>query len=169
MDSTPANQPTDDIWLNEYKDQLPPTLNVLTILTIIWSVFSILSHFGSFALSSIRYRNAVNNQGTIDNLQPFVKSMLGDTREAARLTYENRVPILLVGVLGVVLCLVGALRMRKRKKSGFVLYVAGDLVSLINIFFTAVASALAGIGLGIGYGIFILFIILYATQLKYMK
>ena len=169
MDSTRAKQPPDDIWLNEYKDQLPPTLNVLTILTIIWSAFSALSHFASFAMAPFGYRNAVRNQDTIDNLPPLVRSLLGNTREAARLAYENRVPILLIGLVGVILCFIGALQMRKRKKSGFILYVLGDLAPLAAVFFTTVASTFAGISIGIGYGIITVFIILYATQLKYMK
>ena len=169
MDSTPANQASDDIWLNEYKGQLPPTLNVLTILTIIYSVFALLSAFGSFVLAPFGYRNAVNNQDAIDSMPPFVKTLVGNTRETARLAYENRVPILLIALLGIVLCLVGALQMRKRKKSGFILYVLGDLAPLVNMFFVSVASTFAGITLGISYGIAGLFIILYATQLKYMK
>jgi hypothetical protein len=169
MDSTPANQPVDDVWQNEYKDRLPPTLNVLTILTIIWNAFSILSLFGSFALAPFGYRNAINNQDAIDNMPPIVKSLLGNTREAARLAYENRVPILLIGLLGVALCFIGALQMRRRKRSGFVLYILGDLAPIASLLFTTVASTFAGITIAFGYGIALLFVILYATQLKYLK
>jgi hypothetical protein len=172
MDSTPSSQPFDDIWLSEYRGQLPPTLNVLTILTIIWSAFSFSASLFTFLWAPISYRNAQHAQDTFDQMTqmpPFVRSLFGNTLEATRVAYVNRVPILLIGLLGALFCLAGALQMRKRKRSGFILYVVGDVLPLASLFFFMVMSLLAGIGTGIGYGIAIVFIILYATQLKYMR
>jgi len=172
MDSTPSSQPFDDIRLSEYRDQLPPTLNVLTILTIIWSAFSFSAYLFTFLWAPISYRNAQHAQDTFDQMTqmpPFVRSLFGNTLEATRVAYVNRVPILVIGLLGALFCLVGALQMRKRKRSGFILYVVGDVLPLASLVFFTVMSLLAGIGAGVGYGIAIVFIILYAMQLKYMK
>jgi hypothetical protein len=166
MSTTSANQNTDDIWLNEYKDQLPTTLNVLTILTIIFNCFAFLTSFATFAFVPFGYRNAMENQATFDNMPPLVRSLLGNTQESARLAYVYRVPILLIGLTGAILCFVGAIQMRKRKKLGFMLYIAGDALPIINMFFFTVLSTLTGISMGIGLGIELLFVILYATQYK---
>jgi hypothetical protein len=168
MESTPANQ-SEDIWLGEYKDSLPPMLNILTILTIIWCAFSVLAHLGTFAIAPYAYRNAVDARNVMGNLPPLVHSLLGNTEEAARLAYENRLPILLIGLASAILCFFGALQMRKRKKTGFVLYVISDILPIISIIFFTVLSTLAGIAAGISIGISVIFIILYATQLKYMR
>ena len=172
MDSTPSSQLSSDIWLSEYRGQLPPTLNVLTILTIIWSAFSFSASLFTFLWAPISYRNAQHAQDTFDQMTqmpPFVRSLFGNTLEATRVAYVNRVPILLIGLLGALFCLAGALQMRKRKRSGFIIYVLGDILPLASLFFFTVMSLLTGVSAGIGYGIAIVFIILYAAQLKYMK
>jgi hypothetical protein len=168
MESTPANQP-EDIWLGEYKDSLPTMLNVLTLLTIIWNPASVLLHFATFAMAPFSYRNSVNANHAIENMPPIMRSLFGNTEEATRLAFENRLPILLIGLAGAFLCFFGALRMRKRKKAGFVLYIIGDILPILNIVFFTVLSTFTGIAAGIGVGISAIFVILYATQLKYMR
>lgn len=159
-----------DLFPREQWDQLPTTLNVLTILTFIYSAFAFASAFLIFAIAPFTYQNAVRNQGRMDQLPDFVRNFLGNNQvEAARLQLANRTPILLITLVSVFLCFFGALQMRKLKKMGFTLYVIGDVLPLVNLLFFSSLSLLAGIGTAIGYGIVLLFIILYATQLKYMK
>ena len=81
---------------------------------------------------------------------------------------DNRLPVLIIGLIGTFLCFFGALQMRKLKKMGFSLYILGDIVPFaIGIFvgFDTFAT--------VGYVIFtiiaVLFIILYAVQLKHLK
>lgn len=174
MASTSGIQPPDNNWLSrEYSDAqaqpLPTMLNVLTILTFVGSAFALVGLLFTFALAPIGYRNAVDAQSTLDQMPGTLRSMLGDTREAARLAYEYRTPIVLIGLLGLLLCFTGALRMRKRKKYGFYLYILGDLVPLVNLFFYTPSSLLTAIAYGFAYMIYLVFVILYATQLKYMQ
>ena len=75
-------------------------------------------------------------------------------RQAIELAQANIVPSIIVGVLGAVLCIVAAIMMRKLKKDGYWIYVAGELLPLITTFilmgtsqFTGVFSAIIAVGL----------------------
>lgn len=170
MAATPTQQGSDDIFPGEYKDPLPTMLNVLTILTFICSAFTFLIAFFIFAIAPFGYENALRTRGQMDQMPDFVKQLLGSNQvEAARLQLENRTPILLLTLVSVLLCFFGALQMRKLKKRGLGMYILGDLLPIVNIIFFSSFSALAGVGVALGYGINLVFVILYATQLKYMK
>jgi hypothetical protein len=164
--STPTPKKTDDNWLGEEGNTLPTGLNVLTILTFIWNgLFGLLS-FYTFASASGNYQTMQQNQ---DKIPDFMKRMMGPhPLETARLATENRFPILIISLIGYFLCFYGALLMRKRKKTGFSLYILGDIVPFsVGIFMgfdiMATVSAL------VGTAIVLIFVILYAFQLKYMK
>lgn len=59
--------------------------------------------------------------------------------------------------------------MRKLKKRGFFIYILGDLVPMLQLLFFSGLSSLVWIGYAFNIMIALTFIILYATQLKYMK
>lgn len=159
-----------DLFPVESGDSLPTTLNVLTILTFIYSAFALASAVLIFAIAPFTYQNAVRNQSRVDQLPDVVRNLLGNSQvEAARLQLANRTPILLITLASVLLCFFGALQMRKLRKLGFTLYVIGDVLPLVNFIFFSSLSVLAGIGTAISFGIYLVFVILYATQLKYMK
>ena len=72
-------------------------------------------------------------------------------------------------MVGIILCFIGALWMRKFKKDGYWMYVAGELTPIIGSLlllgtaqFTGVVSVLLGVGIPV------LFVILYTTQRKYL-
>jgi hypothetical protein len=88
--------------------------------------------------------------------------------ETARLALENRLPILLITLIGAFLCFYGALYMRKLKKVGFSIYILGDLVPFTIYIFIGTGS-ITPVGMIFGVVIILVFAILYATQLKYMK
>jgi hypothetical protein len=175
MSSTSGNQPPDHNWLGrEFADaaqaeSLPTMLNVLTILTIIFSAFGFLGALGSFALAPFGYQSAVNAREMTDQMPPFFRSLIGNGQEAARLAYINRVPIMVIAAIGAILCLFGALQMRKRRKIGFYLYVLGDLLPIANLIFFTTFSFISGFAYGISFAFALAFVILYATQLKHMK
>jgi hypothetical protein len=84
-------------------------------------------------------------------------------------TYDNRVAILILGLVAIFLCVYGAVMMRQLKKSGFYLYVIGEILPTIATYIFVGAAALTGFGLIFTVFLTALFIIMYATQLKYMK
>jgi hypothetical protein len=165
--STPTNQ--NDDWLGEHGDKLPTTINVLTILTIIWNglgfILAVWGYFGAQA----NYDRTVKAQDALANAPDWARRLAGPHPvETARAMLDNRISVLIIGLLACFLCLFGAVQMRKLKKTGFSIYVLGDVVGYVT-------------GIFIGFDVFLtftylffivitlLFVILYATQLKYMK
>lgn len=164
--STPTPKKTDDNWLGEQGNTLPGGLNVLTILTFIWNGLLGLLAFFTFASAPANYQAMQQNQ---DKVPDFMKRMMGPhPLETARLAAENRFPLLIISLIGYFLCFYGALLMRKRKKNGFSLYILGDIVPFAAGIFVGF-DILATVSALIGTAIVVVFIILYATQLKYMK
>lgn len=167
--STPTNKQTDDNWLGEHEDKLPATLNVLTWLTFICNGLGFLLAFWSFSRAQANYDSMVKNQAALESAPDWARKMAGPHPvETARAALDNRLPILILTLLGCFLCFFGAMQMRKLKKTGFSIYILGDIVPF-------------AIGIFIGFDnftsftyIFILlitvvFVILYASQLKHMK
>jgi hypothetical protein len=83
----------------------------------------------------------------------------------SRKAMENRMPLLIVGLLGSALCLYGALEMRKLKKQGYLLWLIGEIIPLIGTMLFLGAASLSGFGL-IGIVFPIIFIILYTVYRK---
>jgi len=161
------NRPAETSTFLEEPKKMPEMINVLTILTFIGSGLGIIGSFWTFAKARASYEalSAVN----MDQLPGWAKSLSGgDPIENARKALENRVPILLLGLIGCGLCIYGAIQMRQLKKTGFTLYTIGELMPVITTFIFLGGGA-GGIGAIFGYCIYILFIVLYASQLKYLK
>jgi hypothetical protein len=156
-------------WLEEPK-KLPSLLNVLTILTFIGNGLGFLSAFYSFFTAPSNYDKIVQAQDKMDQLPDVVKNMMGpDPVGNARRMLDNRLPILLLTLVGSVLCFYGAWQMRKLKKTGFTIYIIGDIVPFISLFIFIGASTMTGFAGIFGLLITVVFVILYATQLKYLK
>lgn len=163
-------QPTTPANLLEEPRKLPGMLNVLTVLTFIWCGISAISAAWSFVRAKSSYDQIVEMQSKVDEMPAFMQKMMGPAMvEMARHSYENRVPILLLSLVGVGLCLYGALQMRQFKKVGFYVYFIGEIMPIV------IAFLFIGMGAFGGFAIFgtllfpVLFLILYATQLKYLS
>ena len=164
------NQPANtENWLEEPK-KLPSMLNVLTILTFISNGLGFITAFYSYFSAASNYDKVVQAQDKMDQMPDFVKNMMGpDPVGNARRMLDNRLPIMLLTLVGCLLCFYGAFQMRKLKKTGFTIYIIGDVVPFIGLFIFIGASMLTGFSGIFGLLITIVFIILYATQLKYLK
>jgi hypothetical protein len=168
--TTPPAFPHTDRWIAKPKARTPGILNVLTILTLINSAFGFIVALYGFALAPLAYRTAIDNQGRFDQLPEFMRYLLGSNHiERARLALENRVPILVISLMTVTLLLFSALQMRKLKKTGFYFYVLGDLVPVVNLIAFVKFSPSVWMLVAFASCISLTFLILYATQLKYMK
>lgn len=150
----------------EDKPALSSGLNVLTILTFIGCGIVLLSSIWTFSTADKSYDSIVKAQENMASAPAWVKGMMGpDMVEMAKKGKENKLPILLLNLVGAGLCLYGALEMRKLKKQGFILWLAGEVVPIISGFL------FVGIGIFKGFSLIILlvpllFIILYAVQRK---
>jgi hypothetical protein len=164
---TQTDQSADLLNQTPEEQKRPEMLNVLTILTFIGSGIGIISGIYGYFSAARSYQTLQDVQSKLEDAPAIVKSMTGPAvLELARKQLENRMPIMLLTLLGCALCIYGALRMRSLKKSGFSIYLIGELLPIIvSIIFLGMGS----------FGPFmvvltllfpIVFIILYATQLK---
>lgn len=163
-----AAKTTQEDWTKDPK-KLTDMLNVLTILTLIWNGIVVLLSFFGFVNARSSYEKTVQMQDKIDQMPGFAKKLMGPDPVGNSLKMlDNRLPILLMSLVACGLCIYGAIQMRQRKKMGFSLYILGDIVPLLSSFLFIGIGALGGFAFMIGMAITVLFVILYATQLKYL-
>jgi hypothetical protein len=161
-------QTTEPINWEVDKKKLPEMINVLTILTFVGcAVFALFSLYG-FVNAQKSYDTLVQMQDKLDNAPDFVKKLTGPNAvENARKAWDNRLPILLLSLAGYVLCTYGAMQMRALKKLGFSIYLIGELVlPLVSTVIFLGFGSVSGFAAAFGLLFPVLFIILYATQLK---
>ncbi len=164
----------DSLELNDLeRPRLTTTLNVLTILTFIGCAIQLLSSIWSFITAEETYRNKdkLIEQMNSGEMPEFAKKMMGDPAQFDALitaSYENRIPILLIGVISITLCFWGALQMRKLKKQGYLIYVIGELMPFLSMALFIGGVAFSGAGFYISAAIAILFILLYTSQRKHL-
>ncbi len=151
------------------KPQLPSGLNVLTILTFIGCALALIGSVYSYISAAQSYETLSRMQGTMDQMPGAVKSILGsDLLDIARKTYENRLPIMLLGVAGAALCFFGALQMRKLKKQGYILWLLGEVLPIIGSLIFIGFGVYSGFAFVLGLIFPIIFIVLYTVQRKYL-
>lgn len=167
---TDAATTTDKLEFSEDgKTKIPSGLNVLTILTFVGCglgiLFTLLTPvINKFFLGMMEKAQTSGADLTAKQLEEMEKG-----KAVMELTQANMVPLMAVGIIGIVLCLVGAIMMRKLKKDGYLLYVGGELMPMIGSFiilgtaqFTGVTSIIMVVGLPL------LFVILYTLQRKHL-
>lgn len=166
---TDINQ-TDD--LSEFeegqKTGLPSGLKVLTILTIIGSILGLLGGVWTYIKADESYQKMQEAQSKMEEAPAFVKKMMGpEMMEMAHKSAENKLPIMLLTLVGSALCLYGAMEMRKLKKQGFTLWVVGEFLPLIGgVIFLGMGMFNGFAAIGILFPI--VFLILYVVQKKHL-
>jgi hypothetical protein len=138
------------------EEGLPGILGALTVLTMIGSAFSVIG-----SLLTPLGCKVLMMEEVIDKMKPKDVALL----EA---TCEHRNVLMLGGILGGVLCFVGALMMRRLKMQGFVVYIVGQILPIILTAIVMAELMFADPKNWIGYGITCFFIGLYATQRKHL-
>jgi hypothetical protein len=163
------NTPSQPGSILEEPKKIPEMLNVLTILTFVGCGLGFISSCWGFFRAKASYDSMVELQGKMDQVPDALKKMMGsDPVEMARKAYESRLPILLLALVGYALCTYGAVQMRQLKKTGFTFYVIGELLPVVTALIFLGAGAAGGFAI-VGYLIYVVFIILYATQTKYLR
>lgn len=165
------NEPGDFLTDINAKKTLPGTLNVLTILTFIGCGIGALFTFVMPAFMGWSLKMMDKAQEQSSQLTEKQATDIEKGRLAIIKFMDNKWAIILIGVVGIALCLYGALNMRKLKKEGFYVYVIGQIAPIIAstlllgfaVQFNGVMSYLLGLAVPV------LFIILYARNLKYLK
>ncbi len=164
-----TNQTNDVLQFNEGEaPKLPSSLNVLTILTFIGCAVGAISSVWSYVSAQKSYDDLVAAQSKMEDAPAFLRKMMGpEMVEMARKAAENRTVILMLGLAGIALCLWGALEMRKLKKQGFILWVAGEFLPIIAAAVVLGTGVFSGLAL-FGFLVPVIFLILYGVNRKHL-
>ncbi|MCW3074923.1 MAG: hypothetical protein JWP69_1992 [Flaviaesturariibacter sp.] len=148
---------------------LPGTLNVLTILTFIGCGLSYIGLIISLFTNS--QENVDKQREQIEQLEdssPKIAEAMQQTIDIAQKNYDNRYILLASGLLFTTMCLIGALQMRKLKKSGYMLYIIGEIAPIIISAVLIGFSLVGGIMTTFMAVVALVFVILYTTQRKHL-
>jgi len=157
---------TDSNFASENKPEIPSTLNVLTILTFIGSALELYNSVKNFLYGKEDLQRLEDSQEKLATAPAWVKKLAGpEVIELARQSLENRVPILILELVAITLCVYGAIEMRKLKKQGYMLWLAGELLPIASILIFAGTLIFQTLG-AIIFIFPLIFIILYTTQRK---
>jgi hypothetical protein len=143
---------------------LPPFLNVLTILTFVGSGMGIPSAFYSLFTENLQRELMEDSRSEMEQLGEIGADLL----RAQEVALDNNVILQISAIVAGMLCVLGAVYMRKLLKTGFYFYVLGCVIAV------AIPAMYLGFGL-MGYVLLIssfitiAFLIMYAVNLKYLK
>lgn len=165
------NQPANKLWDEQEPPKLSGALNVLTILTFIGCGIQILGSLSSFVTAKTNFdqKEQTIKELQSDDMPEIARKMVGDPQDFIEMvtkSYENRVPLLLLGLVGAILCLVGAIQMRKLKKQGYTLYVVGQIIPFISSIAFIGMIGFSSVFAWVSIAITLLFIGLYTWQKK---
>ena len=153
---------------DQQKNKLPTGLNVLTILTFIGCAYELYSNVSNYIKGRKAIEEMEKAQEQLATAPSWVKKMMGpDMMEFITKSFENRIPLLIVGLIGTALCIYGALEMRKQKIQGYYMWLLGEVLPWVGvILFTGTILFKTFI---VWFLILpIVFIILYTLQRKHL-
>lgn len=172
-----TNYQTTELLQHEIPAETPRGLKTLTTLTFIGCGLMYLGSIASvfttkpYATMHADMEKQLDNAGSSGMAHDMLQSGLESVEKNPTLydkLYDYRYLLLATGLLFTTMCLVGAMRMRKQRKSGFPIYVVGELAPLLV---SGILIGFAGDGTWksiVGYGIALLFVGLYAAQRKHL-
>ncbi len=166
QDNTDSNLPGQE---DPTKGKLPAGINVLTILTFIGCGVGALFTMFMSAINDffLKYIDKALNSG-----KDFSAKELADMEKgkaSIELVQQHIIPLTVVGAIGIILCVLGALWMRKLKKDGYWLYIAGELAPVIGSVVIMGTGQYNSIGSIVGgFLIPVVFVVLYTFQRKHL-
>ena len=157
----------DQSW--EEKPALPSSINVLTILTFIGSGLGLIYILFMPMLNKLMLGFMEKATSSGEDIPASKLAEIEQAKSMIELTQANIVPIMAAGAIGIILCIIGAVWMRKLKKDGYWLYVGGELLPVIANFIILGTAQFTGVGsIIMAIGIPLLFISLYTMQRKFL-
>lgn len=153
----------------------PTFLLVICILTFIGSGWSVLSNLFSLftagmmdgSLQMEQYSNMMENiEGSASS--SFLTGFLNSSMEVLQATAAHAREIAVMQLVLSVISLLGAIMMLQLRRFGFYLYTAVQILALFVLPYFAGFSTLVVIGMLWSAFISLIFIILYAVNLRYM-
>lgn len=167
--------------LNAEIQVVPKTLKVLGILSLIMGGLMILLTLWSIKKDYLPSEDDIAGKAKI--MEDVQRQNPVDGLEKATAFFESQPTSNLISLFTQVISVIGVILMLKLKKNGFYIYIFGELISYFIIAvlfgvsaFYGIAEAYGGIVKTIGMIVPVLmviqdviFIVLYAKQLKYMS
>ncbi len=168
-----SNTNPDSINADFDKPGLPSGLNILTILTFIGSGVQLLLVVFGFVNAQKSYDEKDKVISTVNNeeVPGWVKAMMPSAENYEKMvtqSLDNKIPLLILGLTALILCIYGAIQMRSLKKSGFPIYLAGQLLPFVTTPIFIGFFVFTGFTFILLNSITILFILLYLTQRKHL-
>jgi purine-cytosine permease-like protein len=99
----------------------------------------------------------------------LLSKMVSGSVDLAMKQCDNKMIILIITLVSLLLCFLGALQMRKLRKTGFNVYTVGELLLPVATIFILGSNSIMGAAVVSGLLIPIIFVILYSTQYKYLR
>lgn len=153
----------------------PTFLLVICILTFIGSGWSVLSNLFSIFTSgmmdsSLQMEQYSNMMGNIEGSasSSFLTGFLNSSMEVLQATAAHAREIAVMQLVLSVISLLGGIMMFQLRRFGFYLYTAAQILALFVLPYFAGFSTLVVIGMLWSAFISLIFIILYAVNLRYM-
>lgn len=146
-----------------YTGTLPPFLNVLTILTFIGSGLGVVGGLYNLATAESQRADIERARSLMGDGDGFFGK---DMFDSALLMLDNLYLIQGTALAVAIACIVGAILMRKLKKSGYYLYLVASIISV------AVPIAVVGMMGGMmmfGVVFTLAFVIMYSVNVKHLR
>jgi hypothetical protein len=130
------NQATTDVL--DYDEQHPPKLttglNVLTILTFIGCAYELYSTVNNFFSGKKALEEFEKAQEKLAEAPAWARKFASpEMHDMLVKSLENKVPLVIIGLVSIALCVFGAIEMRKLKKQGFTFWVIGEVLPYIGV------------------------------------
>jgi hypothetical protein len=167
MEQTPRST---DLFQNE---QQPPQYGMLKTLTVLTFIGCALAYL-SIVVNVTQWGNyekdlaAAQKEAEKYHGDETMKAITEGSVEMIKKSHEHRYVMAVTSLIFTTMCLIGAMRMRKLRKSGFPFYVIGELAPVAITAALLGFSFFGGMVTAITAFFAILFVILYATQRKYL-
>jgi hypothetical protein len=154
-------------FLEDEGKKIPSSLNTLTILTFIGCAIGMIFTLASPFIMNFS-KQMLDKANAMDNLSDKQLADMQKAKTAIEIAQQNIVPIMIISIIGIALCFTGATWMRKLKKDGYWLYVAGELLPLIGGFIFMGKYQFIDWKSYLNILLPLVFVMLYAMQLKYL-
>lgn len=145
----------------------PTFLTVLCILTFIGSAIAFISAIYGYFTINASVEAFDTSMGNLEGMDQ--SGMMSQLQETMQKAVENALPNLIIGVVCSLLCLFGAIQMWKQLKMGFYIYCVGELVPPIAGFILGAGGMIGSAGAAVGLIFAVIWVVLYAVNLKHMK
>jgi high-affinity nickel permease len=151
-----------------FEDQPKPlsgTLNVLTILTFIGCGLAYLGTLYNLYKAGSYEADRAKLESQLDQIgeDGFAGRMLKSSLDIMDKSYDYRYILFVSGLVFTTFCLIGAIKMRKQKKSGLPLYIIGELAPVV---LTGILIGFSSMLMIFGAVIALVFVLLYVGQRK---